>query len=182
MIIMGLDVSTTTVGLGIIEVIDNNLKLLHYEFFKPPKLNKVGELGRLIKTKEYIIEKLDQFNPDVICIEEFSKFMGGKSRASTIIPLAIINRTVCLTILEKTGKAPITLNVNTVRAKLKLTKERPSKEEMPSIVAKHLGLDEFPWQYKINRRTKLKELIIENEDIADSLSCALYCAKTIKCD
>lgn len=168
---MGLDASTSTIGLSVIEYDEKLMKLIHYEYYKPASLSKVNELERLIQVKKFILDRIEKFNPDDVAIEDFARFMKGKSGAGTIIPLAILNRTICLTIYERLNKLPNILNVNTIRAKLKITNERPKKEEMPNIVAHHLNI-EFPWIKKINKKTKNEKLIEENYDIADSISCA----------
>lgn len=169
--VMGLDASTSTIGLSIIEYDENIMNLIHYEYFKPPTLSKVHEIERLFQVKKFILDRMSKFKPDYVAIEDFARFMKGKSGAGTIIPLAILNRTICLTIYENLGILPSILNVNTIRAKLKINNERPKKEDMPDVVSHHLGI-EFPWIKKINKKNKKEIVIEENYDIADSISCA----------
>jgi len=169
--VMGLDASTSTIGLSIIEYDEKNMNLLHYEYYKPPSLSKVNEIERLLEVKNFILDRIKKFSPNEVAIEDFARFMKGRSGASTIIPLAILNRTICLAIYENLNFMPNILNVNTIRAKLKINNERPKKEDMPNVVAYHLNI-QFPWIKKINKKNKKEVLIEENYDIADSISCA----------
>jgi hypothetical protein len=56
----------------------------------------------------------------------------------------------------------------TIRHGLKINKLLPKKEEIPELVAKHLGIT-FP--YQLNKKGKIK---IENYDMADGIAVALY--------
>lgn len=167
---MGIDASTTTIGLCILTHIDNETKLIHYEFYKP---NKKIEYFLMLKEVEiFIIDKIKKFTPDVVVIEDIIQYMAGGSGAKTIIPLAVINRIIGLTVYSTLLIPPILLNVLKIRHTLKLNKIFPKKEEMPSILEKRLNIS-FPWVKKINRKTKLEENIPENYDMADAICCAL---------
>lgn len=167
--ILGLDISSTTIGVSLIEQNHKNfkLKLLHYEFFKPPKEGSIFE--RLSAIKSYILEILSKHKPDEVVIEDYIQFMSGGSGAKTIQLLAIINRTAGLTVYEKTGKVPHLLGVPTIRKLIKPQgfEGKISKEEVPEIVANILGI-KFPWEYN-----KKKRAIIENYDIADGIAVAI---------
>src|SRR5690606_27905980 len=95
-IILGLDISTSTVGIGILSKDENNkINLLHSEYYKPIKLDKNKcELDRIKETYEYINKIIDIYKPDFIFVEEYLKFMKGKSNNKSILNLAIINRAV----------------------------------------------------------------------------------------
>lgn len=175
--ILSFDASTSTIGVAIIDFNDSEIKLFHFEFFKPPKPSpKISIFQRLKKVKEYTLKLLNEFKPDIVAIEEFAQFMGGRSGAKTIIPLAVFNRTIGLTVYEVTGKEPIMCNVNSIRAALKISSDRPAKEDMPNIVAHHLKI-EFPWFKKQNKKTKEFLIAEENYDVADAMAVGLYCIK-----
>ena len=175
---MGLDASSTTIGLCLLRYDDKNIELEHVEFFKPPKKGNVFE--RLQAVRKYIFDMIFVLNPDVVALEEILLWMGGGNRcpvckqkmgrqstAKTITTLTALNRTVGLAILDKTGKSPLLYNVMSIRHKIKEDKKIPSKEEVPERVAKILGI-KFP--YKLN---KLKNIAKENEDMADAIAVAL---------
>lgn len=174
--IIGIDASTKTIGIAILDFDGKKITLFHHEYFKPPKGPNIFQ--RLVVVKKYITDLYIKYKPDEIAIEEFSQFMGGRSSAKTIIPLAIFNRTVGLTFFELTNKEPHMCNVNSIRAKLKLTKERPSKEDMPELVAKHLNI-EFPWYKKIHKKTKKEIIMEESFDVADAIAVGIFYIKTV---
>jgi hypothetical protein len=99
--------------------------------------------------------------------------MQGKSTAKTIITLTTFNRMVCLAAYDYLQKSPELFSVMTIRHGLKLNKTLPKKEEMPELVAQHLGIT-FP--YQLNKKGKVKE---ENFDMADGMAVALYYAFTL---
>jgi Holliday junction resolvasome RuvABC endonuclease subunit len=163
MISLGLDVSTKTIGLCCIETRDNKIISFHTEHFSLPKTD--NKLSKLISAKEYITNAIDKFKPDSVCIEDFSLYMQ-KSNAKTIVALAVMNSTLQLTVLEKTGKEAVMLNVNSIRAKLKL-KDRLKKDDMPEAVAKRVGIS---WDWILDKKGNASEI---NFDRADACASAL---------
>jgi len=170
--ILGLDVSTTTIGIAIVEFEKDisDAKLIHTEYYKPNK--KTDEINRLKEAVDYILKIAEKFKVDDVAVEEYIKFMKGSSGASTVIPLAIINTTLRLFIYEKLNIMPFVYNVLTIRHALKFNKKLPAKEDIPEIVARHLNIN-FPYEYKINRKTKQQDIKIESYDVADSVAVAL---------
>lgn len=172
--ILGLDISTTTIGISTINksIQTGKIALSNVEYFKPPKDGSIFE--RLIKVKEFTSDLLKRFEPDVVVIEDYARFMAGSSGAATIIPLAIFNTTIGLTVYEATGKEPILMNVNTIRKWIKTGEERLAKEEIPEAVAHHLKID-FPYEM-----TKKGKIATENYDMADSIAVALAYLKSVE--
>lgn len=170
--IMGLDASSSTVGHSIIEFdeLTNSISLVYCDFLKPPK--KGNLFNRLQDTQSMIKKILHDHKPDIIAIEDISKFMAGASTANTIITLAVFNRSVGLTCLEFLGRPPILCNVMSIRHNLKFNKVLPKKDEIPALVSKHLNI-KFPFVYK------KEKLIEENNDMADSIAVALYAKNRI---
>lgn len=164
--ILGLDASTTTIGLCVIDFDGYGKTLVHHEYFKPPKKGDIFE--RLATVRDFIFERLDEYKPDHVCLEDIILFMKGHSTAKTINSLAVLNRTVGLAVFNHSGRAPTLLNVMKIRHALKLDKKLPTKEEIPDLVAFHLNLGEFPW--RLNKKEKVME---ENYDMADAMAVAL---------
>ena len=172
--VLGLDASTTTIGIAVIDYdINYKCKLIHHEYYKPNK--KDGLLNMLIEARSYILKIGSRFKIDEFVIEDYAKFMKGKSSAQTIIPLSILNVTLRLGIQEVLGIQPNALNVLKIRHAIKHEKKPPAKEDIPEVVAKHLGID-FPYLYRVNRK---KEEVIKDEsyDIADAIAVALAWVK-----
>lgn len=177
MIILGLDASTTTTAYAVLEWDQSNLSnvpiLLHVDHFKPPKEGTIFERLQIIY--QFIIDLIIKWQPDHVVLEDIIMFMQYKSQAQTTILLGIWNRSVGLAIINQTKQNPHLLSVLGIRHALKLTKELPSKQEMAEIVSTHLNI-KFPWIMVTPTRGKNKNKsipIIENEDRADAIACAL---------
>ena len=172
--VIGLDASTTTIGIAIIDYEDGIVPILvHSEYYKPNKTNGILEMLRLART--HIINLFGKYNVQEFVIEDYIRFMKGASSAGTVIPLAILNMTLRLAILDL-GITPEVLNVLKIRHAIKLTKVLPKKEEIPELVSKHLGIP-YPWLYKINKRSKQQVIMEESYDVADSMAVAIAWAK-----
>jgi Holliday junction resolvasome RuvABC endonuclease subunit len=165
---LGIDCSSTTIGLSLIEVGNGQFTLKECEYYKPDKKSDLFE--SLLKTRLYIIEKVKEWKPDEVVIEEIAKFFAaGKSTAETIIKLTTYNRCVGLAVYETLQKPPVMANVNSARAVLR-PRDYPgklAKEDVPKVVAAVLKV-EFPWQYK-----KKGGIADESYDMADSIAVAL---------
>ncbi len=180
--ILGLDISTSTIGIA---VISDDYKLIHNEYYKPEKLIKptpVEEIKRNIDARTHILKIAKEYNVDKFAIEEFIRFMKGGSTASTIIPLALLNRTICTGIVDTFGVYPEIINVLSVRSRIKTPGEKaPQKEDVPEVVAKILNLEEFPYEFKSKKRNlkgaskKVEEQVklVENWDMADAMAVAI---------
>lgn len=168
--ILGWDCSSTTVGFGVLswDIETNDIKLINIDYIKPIKTGSI--IGRIADTRDKINDILQEFKPDYIAMEEIVSFMAGKSTAKTIIMLTTFNRMVGLCSFDYLKETPHMFNVMSIRHGLKLDKVLPAKEEMPDLVAHHLGIS-FP--YEITKKGKRKE---ENGDKADGCAVALYYA------
>lgn len=167
--ILGLDASSTTVGYCVLEIDDNNnIKYISADYLKPIKDGTI--LERIVDTRNKLKKIIEDTKPDHIGIEEIIQFMHGKSTAKTIIMLTTFNRMVCLLAYDYLGKSPELFNVMTIRHGLKINKIFPKKEDVPQLVAQHLGIT-FP--YTLNKKGKIK---VESYDMADGIAVALYYA------
>ena len=170
--ILGWDISSTTVGWGLLKI-DINNKITYHDsgYFKPIKTESI--IDRLIDTREKIQEIINKFQPDYIGIEDLIKFMP-KSTATTVVMLTAFNRMVCLTCYDYLKTNPRLFNVMSIRHGLKTSKNLPKKEDMPELVAKHLGIT-FPYE-TVAKGKKKGSIKIENYDMADGIAVAMYYA------
>jgi Holliday junction resolvasome RuvABC endonuclease subunit len=169
-ILMGLDVSSTTIGICVLSLKDDTVTLKHLDHFKPPKTGHLIE--RLAKTRAYIQKQLAKYNPDEIVIEDILLGMGGKTTIKTLSSLAVFNRVVCLAAYDQLGRLPYLYTVLKVRHAIKLDKTLPKKEDMPELVAKILKI-KFPYLLKNGK------IIVENYDRADAVAVVLAHLKLV---
>jgi len=163
--VLSLDASSTTIGCAVIDFVGGKIKLKHQSYYKP--LKKVSIFEMLSDIQTFVTTQLETWKPDDFVIEDIVQYMAKRSGAKTIILLAILNRTICLHYYNTTNKEPVLLNVMKIRHTLKKTPVFPKKEEMPELVAEHLGI-EFPYEY--NRNGKIKT---ESYDVADAIAVGL---------
>ena len=174
--VLGFDASTSTIGYGLVECNDKyeSLKLLRSGSWKPNK--DLGVFEKLLEVRVWVQNLLEETDADVVGIEDFILFMKGFSSAKVISTLAILNRTVGLTVLEATGKSPILLPVLSIRHAIKKDKSPPSKEEVPATLEKILNCPPIV-KFKKNRKG-IDKAIEESYDEADGIAVAVaYCIK-----
>lgn len=171
--ILGIDCSSTTIGISVLEVDTNinTIKFISCTYIKPIKTGSITD--RIVNTRDKIRKIIEKEKPDVICIEDIIQFMKGKSTAQTIIMLTTFNRMVCLLAYDYLQVSPTLFNVMSIRHGIKKNKELPKKEDIPELVAEHLNIN-FP--YEVNKKGTKK---VENYDMADSIAVALYHALLI---
>lgn len=168
---MGLDISTTTIGIAILEIdkkksskINLENKVIHLSYYKP--LKKVHLYQMLSTAKKYILDMINLYNPNYIFIEDIILFMPKRSTAATVTTLATINRAIGLSIYEEYCE-PILLSVSKIRSFLKeKSSKNPDKLEIPLLLEKKL---KFKFPIEMNRRNKIKK---EVYDMADALAVA----------
>lgn len=168
MLIMGLDISSSTIGISVLDY-NKKIKIKSIEFYEPPSTQKVSLFESLLETKKFIIKKYKEVKPDCVVIEDIAEHFGGGSTSKTIIKLAIYNRTIGLTLFEEFGITPELINVNTVRSIIKPqgTSGRLPKEDVPMAIEKKLNI-KFP--YLFNKKGKID---VKTYDMADATAVAL---------
>ena len=168
--VLGFDVSSTTIGYCVLDVdlTYNTITFVSASYLKPVKKGSIIE--RIVDTRNKIQKIISDTEPDLIAIEDIIQFMKGASTAKTIIMLTTFNRMIGLAAYDYAGKVPELFSVMSIRHGLKTSKDLPKKEDMPELVAKHLGI-KFP--YEINKKGKVK---VESFDMADGVAVALYYA------
>jgi Holliday junction resolvasome RuvABC endonuclease subunit len=165
--VLGFDISSTTIGWCHLEVdtVKNTIEYKKMGYIKPSKKGTIME--RIVETRHEVLELICKINPDEISVEDLIKFMP-KSTATTVVVLTTFNRMICLLAHDFIHKQPELFNVMSIRHALKLNKDLPKKEDMPELVAKHLGIT-FPYEY--DKKGKIKEV---SRDMADGVAVALY--------
>jgi Holliday junction resolvasome RuvABC endonuclease subunit len=166
--ILGIDVSSTTTGICVL-LLNEETKEISFDsvtYLKPSHDGNI--LDRLEDTRIKMKKIIEDINPDYIAIEDIITFLRKKSSANTIITLAVFNRMIGILAYQQIGRAPELYNVLSIRHGLKLTPKFPEKEEMPEIVASHLGI-KFPWEF--NKKGNPK---VESYDKADAMAVALF--------
>lgn len=162
--ILGFDVSSTVTAYCCMTVEDKKIINIEHGFFKP---NKKGTIFERLSSFQKEIEKIvKKFNPDQIAIEDIIQFMKQKSQANTIITLALFNRQVGLTCFNF-GYQPYLYNVMQIRHCIKLNKDIPKKEDVPSVLEKRLNIT-FP--FILNKKSKIKP---ESYDVSDAFAVTL---------
>lgn len=169
--ILGLDISSSTIGFGIL---DKDANLIKYGHLKPLKKNKadknnLGYTARLADAYNLIIDLLEKENPDIIIIEDYAKkFSVGKSTANTIIVLATFNEAVSLACYHSLGIEPIKYPVRTMRSRVGkyFNIELKSKDDVFPFISE---------KYKNFKITKTRHGNIKKEhfDEADAIFVAL---------
>lgn len=171
--VLGFDISSSTIGYCVLDIDDNNnINFIKSGYHKPIKKGTIIE--RIVDTRNIVRDIIYLYKPDYIGIEDIIQFMQGKSTAKTIIMLTTFNRMIGLCAFDHLQRSPELFSVMTIRHGLKLGKALPKKEDMPELVAKHLGIT-FP--YERSAKGKKKGAVkTESYDMADGVAVALYYA------
>lgn len=164
--VLGLDISSATIGWALLNADDTGLTLDEYGYITPPKSSKGTLTFRVSETFDKISGLLDEKSPEIVAIESYAnKFPAGRSTARTIIVLSVFNEVVSMAALRSLGKDPVRYPVATIRSKLsKLSgKKISSKEECFDFIC-----DYFPnFETRLNRSGNIaKECFDEADAIA----------------
>ena len=122
--ILGLDISTTMVGVAVIDT--NDRALVEVEGWDISKAQTIFEKAEIIGAELYTLRS--KYNITEVFIETaLKKFLPGRSRADTIIKLAKFNGIVSWICFECFEKDPTYINVNTARTLYGLSFPRSTK-------------------------------------------------------
>lgn len=171
--ILGLDVSSSTIGWGVIT--DSNVPILtSYGHIKPLNKKKAeskdqGYTPRLDSAYKEIRELVRELQPTHIVIEEYAKkFSANRSSANTIIVLATFNETVALACYHELNIEPVKYSVVEMRSKVSkaLDKKLKSKDDVFPFV------NEYFENFKPTK-TRVGNIKKEHYDEADGIFAAL---------
>ena len=170
-VILGLDVSTSRIG---ISIIDYDQNLLRCEFIK---LNSKDELEDRCLVLENYINNINGFNSindkgyyiDKVFIESpFIMFSGGKTTAMTMAKLQRFNGMVCYMIRKTLAIAPVSIAANKARGLigLKIKRGEDTKKKVIEWVQSEYP-DDFIVEY-----TRYGNPKPGTDDMADSVVIA----------
>ena len=172
--ILGLDVSTSVVG---ITILDEKGRFVHITYCDLRKEKDFFKKTMIIREK---LKDVLEFPITEIYIEDIMQsFSGGMSSAKTITQLARFNGIVSYIAYELSGLTPVYLNVNSIRKTLGIKIDKNSsiekKEQVRIWVDNHLQ-NQLRWPTKTLKSGPRKgETILSSVcyDMADSFAVAL---------
>jgi Holliday junction resolvasome RuvABC endonuclease subunit len=118
MLILGLDISSATIGWSLLEVAGDKYSLKKYGHIKPTSKKKSGDNFslRLDHAFNAITDLVKKESPTVIAIEDYAKkFSKGKSSANTILILSSFNEVCGLAAYRASKITPVRIPVTTLR-------------------------------------------------------------------
>ena len=121
--ILGLDISTTIIGVAVIDDDGNLIKSEHWDI---SKCEDVFEKAETVGAELWSIRNEHQIS-DVFIETALVRFIPGRSRADTIVKLAKFNGVVSWICFETFGVRPTFINVNTARSLYGLSFPRGTK-------------------------------------------------------
>lgn len=151
--ILGLDISTTMVGVAVVEPKTRQLVLsTEWDISKCDNLYEKAEyVGAELYTlrSEYKIE-------NVFVETALKRFMPGRSRADTIIKLAKFNGIVSWIVYECFGQRPTFINVNTARTLYGLSFPRGTKgpQRKKMVIEAVIEKEKTSFKYEMARGGK----------------------------
>jgi Holliday junction resolvasome RuvABC endonuclease subunit len=167
--ILGFDISSSTIGYGLIEYDENNIKISEYGHLKPPGSDKGTLAFRALSASKLLKDLLLKINPDYVAFEDYAnRFSEGRSSARTIIVLSVFNEVSAMTCLQTLGFEPVKYPAVTIRSSLsKINGQKiTSKEEAFNFITTNYS--DFKLRHK--KTGKIKD---ECFDEADAIAVAL---------
>jgi hypothetical protein len=122
--IIGLDISTSCVGIAIVD--PETKKLISTEAIDLQKIESVFEKSEMVGATLWQISQQNNIT-DVFIETALKRFVPGRSRADTIIKLAKFNGIISFIAYDTFGIEPTYLNVNTARSYYGLSFPRGTK-------------------------------------------------------
>lgn len=151
--ILGLDISTTMVGVAIIDIKTRKLeKSLQWDI---KNISSLFEKCETVGSELYTLRS--QFDITHVFIEtSLKKFLPGRSRADTIIKLAKFNGIVSWLCFDCFGEEPTYINVNTARTLYGLSFPRGTKgpKRKKMVVEAVIEREKTAFKYEMARGGK----------------------------
>ena len=167
--ILGLDISSSTIGYSVMEYDEDSYALKEHGHIKPIKSDKGTLAFRASHTISVLEELFKKINPDCVAFEDYvNKFSKGRSTARTIIVLSVFNESASIACIRALGFEPSKYPVVTIRSKLsKLSGlSISSKEECFDFIKNSFS----DFSLLLDKKSNIKE---ESLDEADSIAVCL---------
>ena len=170
---IGLDISTRTIGVCVLE--HHTQKLIHLDYIKLSKFD--NEYDKADNVSWSWIKP--EWKVKNIYIEEAAKkFSPGFSSAGTIMTLGRFNGIVSYEVYKKTGVKPVMVQVRSARKILGVKidtkdKSKSTKEKVFEIV--HTRNPKFPWYQRLSKAGKHKGNMIYDEVCQDMADAWIIC-------
>tara|TARA_B100000131_G_scaffold322708_1_gene377674 strand:+ start:197 stop:727 length:531 start_codon:yes stop_codon:yes gene_type:complete len=167
--ILGLDISSSTIGWALLRVDERDIVLHSYGHIKPPK-SKDGSLSHRVNSAYSELKTLfSDIDPDCVAIEAYAnKFTTGKSNSRTIIVLSVFNELSALASLRSIGIEPSRYSVISIRSELSkyFNTKIKSKDDAFDFICKYFDNFEL-------RHTRNGTIRKECYDEADAIAVAI---------
>ena len=171
MIVCGLDISTSCIGICILDTKDNK------QYFSSISPKGKSWLEKSVSIKPHLKKLFSDYKIERVYIEEnLQAFRPGLSSAKTLMSLSRFNGIVSFIIMDTYGIEPEFLNVNSARKSLGIKIERKSPKSTKEQVFDWVNTQvKFSWPTKIMKSGKRKgEEVLRNDvyDMADAFVIA----------
>lgn len=166
--VLGLDISSSVIGYGIIEYNESEINLIKYGHIKPPGSDSGSLAFRGLGASKKVAELLRSESPDFVAVEMYAnRFSAGRSSARTIIVLSFFNELMSLTCLDSIGIETDKYTVANIRSTISkyLKNKSISKDQIFEVIK-----STFPnFKPRINKNGNIGA---ESFDQADAIAVA----------
>ena len=135
--VIGLDISSSVIGYGIIEFDESTISLVKYGHIKPPSSDKGSLAYRGLEASKDVRDLLKKESPDAVAVEMYAnRFSAGRSSARTIIVLSFFNELMSLTCLDSIGIETDRYTVANIRSTISkyLKNKSISKDQIFEVI------------------------------------------------
>jgi Holliday junction resolvasome RuvABC endonuclease subunit len=135
--VIGLDISSSVIGYGIIEYDESSINLIKYGHIKPPGSDSGSLAFRGLGASKQVAELLKTESPDSVAVEMYAnRFSAGRSSARTIIVLSFFNELMSLTCLDSIGIETDRYTVANIRSTISkyLKNKSISKDQIFEVI------------------------------------------------
>lgn len=170
--VLGLDISSSTIGWALVEDADPDFRIVDSGYIKPLKSNKGEFVERLDDAYSKIFDLVEETKPDDLVIEDYArKFSSRKSSAQTITVLCAFNEVCGLAAYKASDKIAYRYTVTQIRSALGKVFgiKIKSKDEIFPVLAMYFSTKGQPI-IELNRNRRIKA---ESGDVGDALAVAM---------
>ncbi len=112
MLVLGIDPGTATTGFGLVEVVNNKNKLIHYGTINTAASTDMPV--RLCEISKKLNEIITTYNPDAVAIEELYYFKNAKTVITVAQSRGVIMMTAAMAGLEIAEYTPLQVKQSVV--------------------------------------------------------------------